>query len=113
MNAVYSVNLRHIALYPKDCVCEVAAETGSEAFSIIALFMNGIRLRADAPGPIGDYRHGQHVQVNIRLPLKSLESGDFPCRVRLAGAREIFLAFAAPLDIPFLATMRDNPRHFA
>jgi len=58
MNAVYSVNLRHIALYPKDCVCKVAAETGSEAFSIIALFMNGIRLRADASGAIGDYHSG-------------------------------------------------------
>ncbi len=113
MNANYTVNLRHIALYPKDCLCEVIDETGSEAFSIIALFMNGIRLKAEAPGAMDFLSRGQQVLANIRLPLKGLESGGFPCRVRQVGGGEVFLAFGVPLDIPFLATMRDNPRLFA
>lgn len=113
MNVMYSVNLRHIALYPKDCLCEVSAETGREAFSIISLFMNGIRLKSDAPGAMDAFCPGQTVLANIRLPINGLESGGFPCRVRQVGEREVFLAFGAPLDIPFLAAMRDHPRIFA
>ena len=113
MKTRYSVNLRHIALYPRDCFCEVATVNGSGAFSIIALFMNGIRLKADAPGATGIIHHGQEALVNILFPIEGLECGGFPCRVKSVDDREAFLAFGAPLHIPFLATVRDNPRYFA
>jgi len=113
MNAWKTVNARHLALYPRDCVCEVETPLGKGGFDLVALYLNGARLRAQENVPRGILVPGIEAQLNLALTLRGLYSGPFPCMVRDVDGGDSFLAFGNPLRFSFLGTMRDNPRHFA
>jgi hypothetical protein len=112
MNTRIAVDLRHLALYPTNCYCEVCDDGRGMTFQLIALFMNGLRLKATNGEDLATLRLGQELNANIKITSKGLESGAFPCRVRSLLGDEIFLRFGAPLSFPFLATIRDNPQYF-
>ncbi len=113
MSAAKIVNARHLALYPKDCLCQVATSLGQGDFALIALFLNGARLMGRGPEEQDILMPGMTAHINISLTLRGLFSGPFPCLVRDAGPADAFLAFGKPLGFSFLGAMRDNPRHFA
>jgi len=113
MPASKIVNARHLALYPKDCLCQVETSLGKEDYALVALYLNGARLMRPQPVRDGVLVPGIAARLDIILTMRGAQSGPFPCRVSDIHDREAFLVFGRPLRFSFLGTMRDNPRHFA
>lgn len=112
MDSRIVVNLRHLALYPTGCYCEVLTEERGFIFCLIALFMNGLRLKATNAEDLALFQREQEARANIKLLTKGLESGAFPCKVRSIQGEELFMSFHTPMSFPFLSTIRDNPEYF-
>ncbi len=115
MAPTITLNARHLALHPRDCYCELSplSDDGDATwFEIVALYMDGLRVRCnEGPDPTFP-QEDEWVLVNLKLMTNGKESGLFPCRVERIDGAEVYLTFDARRHFSILETLRDHPEYF-